>query len=301
MKKTPSVTIVVPFFNQENVVGNCIRNLLNQDYPSDRLNFVFIDDGSSDETARILKEFALKPQIKSIFFSENRGRSAARNAGIAAADSELIGFLDGDMTVESDWLQLLIDILDSNVVGAMGDSRLPEDTTPNRLDRYFYSFYRGARRIGENQPLHFRWFLFNNAVIRRSVLDEIGNFDQTFTTYGGEDTDLAIRLWQAYPAGLRFSTRAVSYHHHRRTVKTFCATMECFGFENLPRLLDRYPEYSSELAGTWVWSLKGRLVFNCIVRTIIQLFFRVLPWPLFVRYLVIDSVIRGARRAGKDS
>ena len=49
----------------------------------------------------------------------------------------------------------------------------------------------------------------------------IGNFDNTFTTYGGEDTDLAIRLWEANPKALRFSSKAISEHHHIREPDEF--------------------------------------------------------------------------------
>jgi len=290
-----SVSIVVPYYNQEHIVEQSVSNLISQEYPAEKLNFIFIDDGSSDSTKSILDRFTVDERVQVISFSRNRGRSAARNAGITASDSELIGFLDGDMTVEPDWLRHLADLLTGDVVGAMGDSKLPPGTVPNRLDRYFYSYYRGARQIGENRPLHFKWFLFNNALISRQALDKIGYFDLSFTTYGGEDTDLAIRLWRAFPKGLRFSTKAVSYHHHRRTVAGFCESMRGYGEENLPRLLDRYPEYHSEIAGHWIWSVKGRLIFNRMIFSLVWILFQLIPLPLLIRYLVIYSVIRGAR------
>ena len=292
---TYTVTIIVPFYNQENVAEHTICSLLKQEYPEESLNFIFIDDGSKDSTNKILKKFVQDPRITLIFFPENRGRSASRNAGIASANSELIGFLDGDMTVEPDWLQLLTDRLDKNVVGVMGDSRLPIDAAPNLLDRYFYSFYRGARQIGENKPLYFRWFLFNNTVIRCSALKMIGNFDNAFTTYGGEDTDLAIRLWEAYPNGLRFSSQAVSEHHHKREVDEFCKSMYYYGKNNLPILLKKYPQYKDDLGGDWIYTLKGLFLFNPIVRWFVGLLNRYLSNFFLTRYMVIDAVIRGAR------
>ena len=114
----------------------------------------------------------------------------------------------------------------------MGDSCLPKNVQPNSLDRYFYSFYRGARNIGESKPLHFRWFLFNNTVIRRSALEVVGKFDDIFTTYGGEDTDLSIRLWEKYPYGLRFSSKAISEHYHERHLEEFCSSMYFYGKNN---------------------------------------------------------------------
>ncbi len=297
MSKLPTVTIIVPFYNQEHVVTRSVDNLLAQDYPAEKLSFVFINDGSTDATGKILAAKESIPRVAVINFTENQGRAKARNAGIRVAQSELVGFLDGDMTVAKDWLRCLTSIVDEQVVGAMGDSRLPPQEKANRLDRYFYSFYRGARQSGESQPLHFRWFLFNNALVRFSALERIGFFNESFTTYGGEDTDLAIRLWEAYPQGLRFSSRAVSYHHHRRTVAEFCRSMESYGRENLPRLLAIYPQHRQELAGEWVHSLKGRLVFNLLMLALVRLVYSIYAFPWLVRYLVVAAVIRGARQA----
>ena len=88
--KKYTATIIVPFYNQENIVENNIRSLLRQNYPSKNLSFVFIDDGSTDKTTQILNEFAKEPRITAIFFPNNQGRSISRNAGITATDSELI-------------------------------------------------------------------------------------------------------------------------------------------------------------------------------------------------------------------
>ncbi len=297
MTDFPTVSIVVPYYNQEHIVKQSVTSLLAQDYPRDKLTFVFVNDGSSDRTGKILAGFVSDPRITVLDFRENQGRSEARNAGIRAGTSEMVGFLDGDMTVAGNWLRQLVGIFKDDITGVMGDSRLPAGKVPNRLDRYFYSYYRGARQVGENRPLHFRWFLFNNAVVRRDVLERIGLFNETFRTYGGEDTDLAIRLWEENPQGLRFSTRAVSYHHHKRTVAGFCAVMEKFGYDNLPKLVRLYPQHHRELAADWVGTIKGKVLFNPAFRLFAKLALEIMPVPALVRYLVVDAVMRGARRS----
>ena len=292
-----TVTIIVPFFNQEHIVEKNIYNLLKLDYHKENLNFVFIDDGSKDNTAIFLKKFRGNPRIKVILSPNNRGRSFSRNMGIEATNSELIGFLDGDMRVNSDWLKCLISKLDNDTVGVMGDSCSPKNVEPNSLDRYFYSFYRGARHVGESKPLHFRWFLFNNTVIRRSALEVVGKFDDIFTTYGGEDTDLSIRLWEKYPYGLRFSSKAISEHYHERHLEEFCSSMYSYGKNNLPILLKRYPKYKNDLGGDYIQSIKGKMIFNFFSRYIVNILKSIFDNYWLKRYLVIDSVIRGARRA----
>ena len=60
---------------------------------------------------------------------------------------------------------------DSSIVGLMGKYKLPENLSPNLLDKYLYSSIRGANsKI--NEPLFFRWFLFSNTIIRRNALED---------------------------------------------------------------------------------------------------------------------------------
>lgn len=292
-----SVTIIVPYFNQEALVNKSVKSLLALDYPAEQLKIILVDDGSTDQTGDRLEAFASDSRIQIIRFPLNRGRAAARNAGLAVAASDLIGLLDGDMTVDPDWLNRMIESLTPAVAGIVGDTRLPDGLLPNRLDKYFYSYYRGARQIGEDRPLHFRWFLFNNTIVRKSALDKVGVFDDSFKTYGGEDTDLAIRFYRAFPDGLRFSGKAVACHHHQRTVAEFCATMKAFGRDNLPVLLTRYPECRAALAGDWIRSVRGYLAFNPIIRGLVKLLARISGSPALTRYLVVDSTIAGSRIA----
>jgi glycosyltransferase involved in cell wall biosynthesis len=293
----PTVAVIVPCFNVERVVARCLESLLAQDYPESRLQLVVVDDGSRDRTWERLQPFRQAPGVTLLRHERNRGLAAARNTGIRAGDSEVVGFLDSDMVVAPDWLRRLLAVLaDAEVVGVLGENRLPAGMTPNRLDRYLYSQRRGARQHGDRKPLGFPWFLFHNTALKRAVLDRVGLFDETIATYGGEDTDLAIRIWEAYPQGLRFVPQAVAEHHHQRSVAAFCAAMEQYGYTNLPRLLERYPHHRRALAGDWIHSLKGRLLFNWPVRWVVKSTANLLPLPSLIRYQVVDSVVRGARR-----
>ncbi len=297
VNREPTVAIIVPCYNVAHVVDRCANSLLALDYPQDKFTVVFINDGSTDSTADRLKEFEQAPNVMLINHEQNRGLAAARNTGIRATDSEVICFLDSDMSVSPDWLRIMVSELSvDDVVGVMGDNRLADGLKPNSLDRYLYSRWRGARQSRNNRPLDFQWFLFHNTALKRWVIERVGLFDESITTYGGEDTDLAIRIRESFPDRLRFVDRSVSQHHHQRTVARFCRAMEQYGYTNLPVLLKRYPQHRKRLAGDWIHSLKGRLVFNCIVRRLVRWACRMYPAPLMIRYLVVDSVIRGARR-----
>ena len=298
MNKSPTIDIVVPCYNVAYIVEHCVSSLLKQSYSENAITIYLVNDGSSDTTGEILESFSYHQHVKIIHNEKNRGLSAARNSGIQAGDGEVICFLDSDMTVNSDWVSAHLNILGkNNIVGVLGDSHLPEGQQPNKLDRYLYDSRRGARCFGEGIPIRFSHFLFNNTSLKRSVFDVIELFDENITSYGGEDTELAIRLWEAYPNGLRFSSKAVSEHHHKRELYEFCQSMCQYGKTNFQILLKKYPHYKNNLGGQYINSLSGYIIFNPITRFAVNILGSMIENYWLKRYLVVDSVIRGARKA----
>jgi len=89
--RMPLVSVVIPAYNSAHFISDAIRTVLNQTYRY--YEVIVIDDGSSDETAEILKSFA--GQIR-YMHQGNRGAAAARNAGIKIATGDYICFLDAD-------------------------------------------------------------------------------------------------------------------------------------------------------------------------------------------------------------
>jgi|LFRM01.1.fsa_nt_gb CDP-glycerol glycerophosphotransferase len=90
MHNTPLVTVIIPSFNEGKYISQCLDCLLNQTYRN--LEIIIIDDGSTDNTAEIVKQ---NPAIKYLY-QENRGVSTARNRGIEMATGQFIHFMDAD-------------------------------------------------------------------------------------------------------------------------------------------------------------------------------------------------------------
>lgn len=291
-------SVIIPCYNVEEKVAACLTSVLTQSIHSDMYEVIVVDDGSTDNTNARMKEFVDYPNVVIHSLEKNSGLSVARNTGIRLAKGSIFCFLDSDMTVEQTWLQTFqLRFEDENVVGIIGDCRLPKDVKPNKLDHYFYSPIRGARQFGENEPLGFQWFLFNNTAVRKSVMDTVGVFNEEYISYGGEDTELAIRIWESFPNGLRYSSKACSEHHHQRSLSEFCETMENYGKTNFPRLIKAYPKYRKELGSDWINSLKGYMVFNPILGIIVLIFNSLFNSYLMVRYQVIYSMVKGARES----
>lgn len=296
MNWSPTVDIIIPCYNVDHIVNECVNSVLEQSYKDNKITVFLINDGSTDDTVNCLKSFGHNKKVRIIHHETNRGLSATRNAGIQAGYGDVIIFLDSDMTVKPDWIQAHLNILiENSVIGVIGDSCLPAGQTPNDLDLYLYDSRRGARSIGEEAAIEFPYFLFNNTSLKRSAFDVIELFDENFTTYGGEDTELAIRLWEAYPDGLRFSNSAVCEHHHPRELNDFCKLMYSYGKMNLPSLLIQFPQYKRQLAGQWIKTVKGYLLFNPLIRWGVSKIRHFCSNYWLSRYQVIDAAIRGAR------
>jgi len=301
MSWEPTVCIVVPCFNAEHIVDQCIHSLLAQDYPGEKLRIVAVDDGSTDNTFALLNEFAKDARLSVIQHNKNSGLAAARNTGLQSCNSEVVGFIDSDIAVKQNWLRELLSSLDQDeVIGSMGDTRLSPDLQPNQLDKYMYHPKRGARDFGENKAIKFQWFLFNNSIVKRYALDEVGYFDESFEDYGGEDTDLAIRLWTKYKGGLRFNPRAVGNHYHQRNLKQLKFVLNRYGSSNYLTLLKRYPEYQTELHGNWLNSSMGYIIFNPITSWLVSTAYRFVPSLMLIRFIIIDSILAGARVANRS-
>ncbi|MGB9587486.1 MAG: glycosyltransferase family 2 protein, partial [Armatimonadota bacterium] len=106
----PTVSVVIPTYNRALLVERAIRSVLGQTYTD--FEVIVVDDGSTDDTKRILADLAHEdPRVRWFHHSENRGAQAARNTGCRAAEGEYIAFLDSDNEWLSNKLHLQMELL----------------------------------------------------------------------------------------------------------------------------------------------------------------------------------------------
>ena len=113
MNKT-KLTIIVPVYNGEGYIENLLQDLVNQNFF--QVEFLLIDDGSTDHTSHIIKNFIAKKNDSRFkyFYQENRGVSAARNFGITKAKGEYLIFIDGDDALEYDLCETYVKEIEKN-------------------------------------------------------------------------------------------------------------------------------------------------------------------------------------------
>lgn len=106
------ISIIIPIYNSEKYIGECIQSVLNQTY--DKFELILVDDGSTDASYKICQEYSRKDCRIKLIQKKNGGVSSARYEGLKIAQGEYIAFLDNDDIWLPDFLQYTIKIMDSD-------------------------------------------------------------------------------------------------------------------------------------------------------------------------------------------
>ena len=106
------VSVIIPVYNCEKYIEECIESLINQTLQE--CEFIFVNDGSKDKSEEIIKKYADKDERITLINQKNSGVSVARNIGIKKAVGEYIGFVDADDYVESDYYEKLYNTAKNN-------------------------------------------------------------------------------------------------------------------------------------------------------------------------------------------
>ena len=111
--KKPLVSIIIPVFNVEKYLGQCLESVLNQTY--DNLEIIIVNDYSPDGSINIAQSYAANDsRIRIVNHLENKGLPAARNSGLEVATGEFIQFIDSDDWIPLNRIEIMLDYLTSN-------------------------------------------------------------------------------------------------------------------------------------------------------------------------------------------
>lgn len=189
--KTPSVSFIIPCYNEEKNISQTIESLLALDYPKDKLRILVIDDGSKDKTFKIAKALEKKGPVN-VYHKENGGKHTALNYGLARVHSEFVGTLDADSFVDPQALKKMLPYFSNPNVQAVTSSLKvyqPKSIWQHLQNaEYMLGIYfrKAASLLGSLNvtpgPL---------TVFRRSIFKKIGHYRRAYQT---EDCEIALRL-----------------------------------------------------------------------------------------------------------
>lgn len=112
MNDTYLISVIVPVYNTENYLPNCIESILNQTHS--KLQILLVDDGSTDSSGAICDEYAMRDNRITVVHKSNEGVSKARNTALDLVKGDFVGFVDSDDEIHPEMYEILLDNLSSN-------------------------------------------------------------------------------------------------------------------------------------------------------------------------------------------
>ncbi len=171
------VSIIIPAYNAEKYVKAAIDSVLHQTYPN--IEVVVVDDGSTDSTKAIIEELACGDNRVRVFSQKNVGQSAARNAGIGQARGEYVAFLDADDLFLPEKIERQVRYLEAHPDCGISYCKIYHFFDENPPELYYFPVLHPSGNIFADL-LRGNFINPLTVVVRRSVLDEFGAFENTF-------------------------------------------------------------------------------------------------------------------------
>jgi glycosyltransferase involved in cell wall biosynthesis len=192
-----TISVIIPTFNRSHLIETCIQSVFQQTYKN--FEVIVVDDGSTDNTKKVLEPYIQKKQIK-YFYQKNRGQGAARNYGARHAKGEWLAFLDSDDTWKKDKLKKQINAINSHPEVALiftnglvwGNGKL--------LGKFYGKFcpLPNLSKPAYPQLLKHNFVINSSVIIKKPVYFKVGKLSQLGVLRNTEDYDLWLRVAQKH-------------------------------------------------------------------------------------------------------
>ncbi|MEM2507408.1 MAG: glycosyltransferase [Nitrososphaeria archaeon] len=201
------VSVIVITKNNATTIEKCIQSLINQEYPKELMEIIFVDGHSSDGTDIVIKKYAsMFPFIK-LYYEDVGTMGYARNVGIKNSKGEIILFTDADAFPEKLWIKKMVDAFSNNskiaIVGGL-DILINTDDVHSVVDSW-RRLHRssGIRALPKIKTVNF--------AIRRDILVKISGFDEKLSH--ADESDLKARVISEFKdAEMLYDPKIVVYH-----------------------------------------------------------------------------------------
>lgn len=230
MTHSPEIAIVVCTYQMPRHLSLCLESLARQTGIDGRAEMIVTDDGSTDDTARVVEAFGRRAPFPVRFVTgEHHGcRGRSRNVGILAATAPYLLLIDGDCIVPPDHVRIHLNERRPNTVNAGNAIRLTVAQSERAAERADFTGltrlaspwerWRVARDHFEGQ---FNWVLRNphrpklfcgNMGVWRSDMESVNGFDEQLVAWGGDDDDLRMRMGRVGIKIRSISLKAPTFH-----------------------------------------------------------------------------------------
>lgn len=189
----PSVTFLIPTYNEEKNIRKCIEKIFSLNYPKNKINVIVIDDGSTDKTSEIVKQCQKKyPNLK-LLKQKHKGKAAALNFGLKHVKTELVISMDADSFPEKNYLVKTVGIFakDKKIAAVTPAIKITKtDTWIRKIQWLEYIYQLFLRKL---------FSIFGceyvipgpGGIYRTALLKKIGGWDENSLT---EDMEVTFRM-----------------------------------------------------------------------------------------------------------
>ncbi len=196
IKNWPSVSILVPAYNEEDTIERTVKSILKSKYKG-KLEVLVINDASKDKTVEVASKFL--PKIKILDFKKNRGKAGAMNKALKEVKTEYVAVIDADSTIRPDSVERAIERFyyspEDEEIGAVMCKMSPENRNLNLLERVQFLEYMMVGLM-RNLLSSIRLLQMTNggSFYKTKVIREVGGFDDKCLT---EDFEMGVRIRKA--------------------------------------------------------------------------------------------------------
>lgn len=223
------ISVIIPTHNRHGMVLRAVDSVLNQSYKN--LELIVVDDGSTDKTADYLRRYD-DARLKYVY-QKNCGVSAARNLGVSQAHADWICFLDSDDVWRRHKLSEQLRFHNQNrqfLISQTDDVWIRNSVRVNKMKIHDV-------RVGDifKESLRRCLICCSSVMIKKSLFDEVGGFDETLVTC--EDYDLWLKVLAKHPVGFVDKKLVTKFGGHADQLSRYYSVMDQYRVASLEKLL----------------------------------------------------------------
>lgn len=265
------VSVLVAARNEAHHISKTIQDLLDQDYPSELVEIIIINDHSTDETETIITSFS-NYGIKLINLNEDKAlnsyKKKAIQTAIAQSTGDLIVTTDADCRMGKNWLRTIVSYYEENNY-KMISSPVAYFDEQNLFERcqaleFSYLIGLGASTIGNRKPSTCNGA---NLAYERKAFDEVNGFKGIDDLASGDDELLLHKMAAKYDNNIGFlkNTEAIVFTRAKRTLRDFIQQRKRWASKST-----RYKNKGIVLLGIAVWLFNLSIILNATLAVIFQ-------------------------------
>lgn len=220
------ISVIIPTYDRGGLLQKCLQSLFAQTYPQSKFEILVCDDGSTDETQKIVENLAKEYKNLRFLKQKRQGPATARNLGVKNAQGEIIAFIDDDCRPAHDWLENLNQAFEKHPETQGVEGKTIPDCLTSDLFTYQLLNDTGGK------------YWTCNIAYKKVALVKVGGFDEEFRFSHCEDIDLAYRILKM---GKIIFTPEVIVIHPTKRVGLFS------GLKKLSHLQDDFRLYKKHL------------------------------------------------------